>query len=274
MLKTKGGTLAYDDLGSGVPVVMLPGMGDLRSSYRFTVPALSAAGYRAISVDVRGMGDTSAVWDDYSVGAVGRDALRVVEALDAGPAHIVGNSMGAGAAVVAAAERPELVRSITLVGPFVRDVMPPWAAKVLFGALLGGPWRAALWDWYGRLAFPQRQPPDFAAEAGRRRTNLREPGRFAAFRRMAVASKRESERRLADVAKPVLVVMGSKDPDFPDPAREAQRVAAALQGESILIDGAGHYPQADSPDAFSRALLGFLASVDATGGRRPARLVS
>jgi pimeloyl-ACP methyl ester carboxylesterase len=101
----------------------------------------------------------------------------------------------------------------------------------------------------------------------RRNRNLAEPGRFDAFRRMAIASKRASAERLADVAVPVLVVMGTRDPDFPNPAKEAQHVAGTLRGKLLMIDGAGHYPQADSPDVFAAGLLAFFGIVDA---ERPA----
>jgi pimeloyl-ACP methyl ester carboxylesterase len=266
-LELPGGSLAYDDTGTGPLVVCVPGMGDLRSTYRFSTPLLAAAGYRVVTLDVRGMGETSVSWNDYSVGAIGGDIVDLIEFLACGPAHVVGNSMGAGVAVVAAARRPDLVRSLTLTGPFVRDVMPAWAAAALFGPLLGGPWRGRMWDWYVRKAFPTRVPPDAANETLRRNRNLAEPGRFDAFRRMAIASKRASAERLADVGAPVLVVMGTRDPDFPDPAKEARYVADTLRGELLLIDGAGHYPQADSPDVFAAGLLAFFATVDAA---RPA----
>jgi pimeloyl-ACP methyl ester carboxylesterase len=237
-------------------------MGDLRSTYRFSTPLLAAAGYRVVTLDVRGMGETTVNWDDYSVGAIGSDIVALVEALGSGPAHLIGNSMAAGAAVVAAARRPELVRSLALTAPFVRDVMPAWAVAAIFGPLLGGPWRAGLWDWYVRKAFPMRIPPDALDETRRRNRNLAEPGRFTAFRSMATASKRESAERLADVGSPVLVVMGTHDPDFPNPAREARYVADALRGKLLMIEGAGHYPQADSPDVFAAGLLEFFDSVN------------
>jgi pimeloyl-ACP methyl ester carboxylesterase len=260
-LELPSGTLAYDDTGMGPLVVCVPGMGDLRSAYRFSTPLLAAAGYRVVTLDVRGMGETSVSWGDYSVGAIGGDVIALVEALGSGPAHLVGNSMAAGAAVVAAARRPELVRSLVLTAPFVRDVMPAWAAAAIFGPLLSGPWRAALWDWYVRKAFPTRVPPDAADEALRRNRNLAEPGRFAAFRSMAMTSKRASAERLADVGSPVLVVMGTHDPDFRNPAKEAQFVANALRGKILMIEGAGHYPQADSPEAFAAGLIEFFDSV-------------
>jgi pimeloyl-ACP methyl ester carboxylesterase len=247
-----GGRLAYTDVGTGPLIIAVPGMGDLRSTYRFLAPKLAAAGYRVVSLDVRGHGESSVFWDDYSVGAIAGDILALIRSLDAGPAHVIGNSMAAGAATIAAAREPRAIRSLTLVDPFVRDMMPPWIAAALFGPLLAGPWRAALWRTTFRRAFPTRLPDDFAAEEARRDANLAEPGRFAAFRRMA------------DVSAPVLVLMGTRDPDFPDPAKEAQHVAELLHGTAVMIDGAGHYPQTEMPDLVAAHLLPFLQSVDAT----------
>lgn len=262
-LDVPGGRLAYSDVGIGPLVVAVPAMGDLRSTYRFLAPKVVAAGYRVISLDLRGHGESSVGWDDYSVGAVASDIVALVGALDAGPAHVIGNSMAAGAAVIAAARNPRAIRSLTLVGPFVRDMMPPLVMSALFGPLIRGPWGAAIWRTLYVKAFPMRKPADFAAEVARRNAKLAEPGRFTALRRMLLASKAESERRVADVTSPVLVLMGSRDSDFPKPAKEAQHVADLLHGSVAMIDGAGHYPQAEMPDAVAALLIPFFASSDA-----------
>jgi pimeloyl-ACP methyl ester carboxylesterase len=119
-LKHENGSIAYDDQGSGPLVICLPSMGDVRGEYRFLIPQLVSAGYRVVSMDVRGMGESSTEWDDFSVAGVGRDLLALIRKLEAGPAVVVGTSMAAGAAVWAAAEEPALVRGMILVGPFVR----------------------------------------------------------------------------------------------------------------------------------------------------------
>jgi pimeloyl-ACP methyl ester carboxylesterase len=262
-LAVPGGRLAYSDVGVGPLIIAVPGMGDLRSTYRFLAPMLAGAGFRVVTLDVRGHGASSVSWDDYSVGAVAGDILHLIRDLDAGPAHVIGNSMAAGAAVIAAAREPQAIRSLTLVGPFVRDVMPAWLASAVFGPLLAGPWGAKLWASFFKRAFGSRLPDDFAEEAARRTTNLAEPGRMEAFRRMAVASKVESERCLANVTAPTLVIMGSRDADFPDPAKEAQHVAELLRGRAVVIDGAGHYPQTEMPDAVAAHVVPFMRSIDA-----------
>jgi len=54
------GTLAYSDYGgNGQLVLMLPGIGALRSEYRYLAPRLSEEGYHAVTVDLRGHGESS-----------------------------------------------------------------------------------------------------------------------------------------------------------------------------------------------------------------------
>jgi pimeloyl-ACP methyl ester carboxylesterase len=76
---------------------------------------------------------------------------------------------------------------------------------------------------------------------------------------MAFASKADCEARLAAVRAPVLVVMGTRDPDFADPAAEARLVAERLRGEVVLVDGAGHYPHVEQPATVAGRILAFVA---------------
>jgi pimeloyl-ACP methyl ester carboxylesterase len=231
-------------------------MGDLRAEYRFLLPRLAAAGYRAVSLDVRGHGQSSPRWPDYSVGAIGADLVEVIRSLG-GPAVIMGTSMAAGAAVWAAAEAPERVRGLLLIGPFVRGG-GGWANRLLFSALAARPWGPALWQRYYTSLYPTCKPADFAAYSAALRANLGEAGRLEALREMLTASKAASEQRLGRVKAPVRVLMGSKDPDFKDPAAEAEWVAQALRGSRAMIAGAGHYPHAEMPEITAPLVLSFL----------------
>ena len=129
------GVIAYDDMGAGPLVICIPSMGDLRTEYRFLAPQLVAAGHRVLTMDVRGHGESSTGWPDYTVGAIGSDIVALIRSLAAGPATIVGASMAAGAAVWAAAEAPELVSRLVLIGPFVRGETG-WANRLLYSAPL------------------------------------------------------------------------------------------------------------------------------------------
>src|SRR5512139_265488 len=269
--KQQKGTIAYDDTGTGPLVVCAPSMGDLRQEYRFLSPQLTEAGYRAICMDVRGHGETSTGWGDYSVAGVGADMVALIRNLNAGPAVIVGESMAAGAAIWAAAEAPECVKGLVLIGPFVRGEGKP-LLQLLFRVMLARPWGPSLWMRYFKTLYPTRRPADFDEYCAALYANLKQPGRLEALQKMMDASKRASEERIPRITVPTLVLMGSKDPDFKPPEAEAQWVAKALRGTYQLIEGAGHYPQTEMPEVTAPLILSFLQSLTDRNSSTASRL--
>jgi pimeloyl-ACP methyl ester carboxylesterase len=156
--KRPEGTLAYSDYGgSGELVLMLPGMGDLRGEYRFLAPKLGEAGYRAVTVDLRGHGESSVPWKTYEVPSVGGDILALIEHLNAGPAHVIGTSFAPAAVVWAAVERPDRIRSLVLISPFVRDARINPVMKALFWLIMNNPWRVRTWGMYYNSLYPTRK---------------------------------------------------------------------------------------------------------------------
>jgi pimeloyl-ACP methyl ester carboxylesterase len=238
-------------------------MGDLRAEYRFLAPQLAAAGCRVVTTDLRGLGESSTGWADYSVAGVGHDLLALIETLAAGPATIIGCSMAAGAAVWAAAEAPNRVAGLVLIGPFVRGATST-ANRLLYSALFTRPWGVSAWLRYYATLYPTRKPSDFAAHTAALRANLAEPGRLAVLRQMLFASKAASEERLPRVTAPTLVLMGSQDPDFKDPAAEAQWVTSRLPARLAMVPDAGHYPHAEMPDVTGPQILSFLQTLGHT----------
>jgi len=157
------GRIAYDDTGGSGPLVLaIPGMGDLRHEYRALRPLLWRAGYRVVTMDIRGHGESSVAWDDYSAYAIGHDALALIAHLQAGPAVILGNSFAAGSALWAAHEGPASVTGVVLLGPVVRDGEPPWWARAAVAVGFAGPWRTAFWLAFWDSLFPLRKPDDHA----------------------------------------------------------------------------------------------------------------
>jgi pimeloyl-ACP methyl ester carboxylesterase len=256
------GRIAYTDEGSGPLVIMVPGLGDLKEEYRFLAPRLVAAGYRAVTMDIRGHGESSTGWRDHSSSALGSDVVALIRQLNAGPATIIGTSMGAGAAAWAAADAPDAVSKLVVIGPFVRDVPISWGKKALFTTIMNtafvGPWGPSAWGMYYASLYPTAKPADFDAYKAKLGATLKEPGRMAALQAMLAATKSDVEARLGEVRAPTLVVMGSKDPDFDDAKVEADTVARILKGRAVMIDGAGHYPQAEMPDVTAPVIIDFL----------------
>ena len=259
-LTQENGRIAYDDQGQGPLVICVPSMGDVRGEYRFLIPQLISAGCRVVNMDVRGMGESTTNWSDFSVVGVGKDILALIRELKKGPAIVVGTSMAAGAAVWAAAEAPDLIRGMILVGPFVRGD-GNWFLETLFSIMFARPWGSSAWVKYYSSLYPTCKPADFADYSKKLRDNLKQPGRLEGLMKMLRASKRASEDRLPSVNKPSLVLMGSRDPDFKNPEAEARWVAESLKTRYLMIENAGHYPHAEMPDIAGLLILNFIQSL-------------
>ncbi len=258
-LSTEGGRVAFDDTGGNGPVVLaIPGMGDLRSEYRFLRPGLVQAGYRVITMDARGFGETSPKWSDFSARAVGRDAVAVLKHLGAGPATILGNSFAAGSALWAAKDAPQLVNGTVLLGPIVRDLEASFIQKLSLKIGFAGPWSVGFWMMYWNTLFPTNKPADHAEVKAAIAKNLREPGRLDALKAMVSLPKADTAAILDTRTVPTLVVMGTRDPDFKDAVEEARTLAGKLEAETMIVQGAGHYPHTEMPELVSPRILAFL----------------
>ena len=258
------GTIAYDDFGDGPLVVCVPGMGDLRASYRHLAPALVAAGYRVVTTDLRGHGDSSTTFPSYGDEETASDVEALLDHLGS-PAVIVGNSMGASAALLTAAHRPELVTGLVLLGPFGRNPKMSRAMGLIMRAATAAPWVAVTWKAYLPSLYAGTKPADQAEYTASLLAALRRPGYAAAFSRTTRLNHDAVERALPAVHTPALVVMGELDPDFPDPRAEAEWLANTLGGSVVMVPAAGHYPQSQRPDVVVPAIESFLKSAVSRG---------
>jgi pimeloyl-ACP methyl ester carboxylesterase len=259
MFERPGETLAYSDYGGdGQLVLMLPGLGALRSEYRYLAPRLSDAGYRAVTLDLRGHGESSVPWSAYDVPSVGGDVVALIQHLNGGVAHLIGTSFGGAAVVWAAAERPDYTSSVALINPFARAEKINPIMNGLFWLMMHNPWRARLWASYYRSLYPTHKPDDFSAYIQQLTENMREPGRMDAAAGLSFSSREPSDERLERISAPTLVIMGGKDRDFPDPAAEGRILAERTGGRLEVVEGAGHYPQAEMPDKTAPIVLDFL----------------
>ncbi|MBT8212850.1 MAG: alpha/beta hydrolase [Acidimicrobiia bacterium] len=256
-LEHDGGQIAYDDTGGTGPLVIAaPGMGDVRTVYRHLTPLLTDAGLRVVTMDLRGLGESSVEWGSYTDEAVASDYLALVDHLNSGSALLIGNSKTCASAVIAATTAPDKVKGIAVLGPFVRVVPMKWWQKAAFVVMLAPPWGQSAWvAYYRKNLYPGPKPADHDDYTAKLSSNLQERGRMAAFRKLAADDHAESGRRLGDVSVPALVVMGTADPDFPDATAEAKDVAAILNAKLVFVEGSGHYPQADNPNAVAPAII-------------------
>ena len=262
------GHIAYETMGKGPLVVLSHGIGDLRQAYRFLAPRLVQAGYRVANANLRGHGDSSIGWESISRSDIAGDLLALIRHLGE-PAVIVGQSISGGAATIAAATAPELVTAIVEINPFTRVPKTDLGAMLRVkpyrqgGMRIGGvmAFRSLhMWLRYLDLAYPTK-PADWDDYKAALRSKLSEPGRMSEFLKTMKTNGADAEAQLPNVRCPALIVMGSDDPDFPDPAAEGEAIVDALPsglGTLKILDGAGHYPHAECPDQLAALVIGFL----------------
>ena len=108
--------LAVHAAGDGPPVVMLHGFPELAYSWRHQLPALAAAGYRAIAPDLRGYGDSDRPSGvaAYTVPALVGDVVGLIDALGYARVHLVGHDWGGGLAWATAALHPDRLESLVI----------------------------------------------------------------------------------------------------------------------------------------------------------------
>lgn len=261
------GKIGYDVAGTGPLVVLVPGMGDLRSTYRFLAPSLRSNGYRVVCTDLRGHGDSDPTFSSYGDPETAGDIVGLIEELG-GPAVIVGNSMAGGAAALVAADRPDLVDGLVLVGPFVRNGKISVVQRVLLRVAMARPWAATSWKSYMPKLHAGHRPDDFDEYRDTVVASLRRPGYAKAFSLTTRTDHSPTESRLGDVSSPAIVIMGERDPDFPSPSDEATWIADALNASIVMIPEAGHYPQSQQPEHTAEAVLTFLRTPNLGTGKQ------
>jgi pimeloyl-ACP methyl ester carboxylesterase len=268
-LKLPGGQIAYDDTGGTGPLVIcVPGLGDVRQQYRFLAPRLVAAGFRVVTMDLPGHGESSADWPAYSPAIVGADIVAMVRHLGAGQAFVVGNSMAGGSAVWAAAEIPDRIAGIVLIDPFTREMPTSSFLLAFLKVAMMRPWGPSFWSMYYGSLYKTAPPADLDAYRAALVANLKQPGRIEATKAMIFASQGPCEARIPQVHAPVLVVMGTRDSDFDNPAAEADWVATHLHGKKLMVQGAGHYPHVEYPEVVANAVVDFMKEAQDGEARR------
>ena len=247
-------------------VVCSPAMGDTRDVYNPLAQALCAAGFRVVTADLRGHGDSSAAFDRYGDDATADDLIALIEGLDAGPAVLVGASMSGASAVIAAGRRPDLVAGLVLICPFLRGSgsrIKDALLRAVLGLALLRPWGPVLWRRYSASLWPGL--PDADGRAARLTALLRRPGRWRVFRATTRTDYRVVEPWFETLACPALVIIGEEAPDWKEPAAEAAWAAAAVSrsGEPapiLMVPGAGHAPMLERPGAIGPRIVDFARS--------------
>jgi pimeloyl-ACP methyl ester carboxylesterase len=113
-IEVSDATLECTFYGSGTPVVLLANAGCSTGYFDDLARTLSARGLQTISINMRGVGESRGSLDGATLHDLAIDVAEVLEAMDCGPAHLVGHAFGNRVARCLAVDRPSLVRSVTL----------------------------------------------------------------------------------------------------------------------------------------------------------------
>ncbi|CAN5326180.1 alpha/beta fold hydrolase [soil metagenome] len=256
---------SYLEAGEGHPVVLLHG-GEFGANaeigWEKIIPAL-AQHHRVLAPDMLGYGGTAKVLDFVDGrGMRIRHIARFCEIVGVDTAYFVGNSMGAINLLVDATSG--------------EPILPAQALVTICGGgeIQNNRHMAALYDYDATLPAMQLivealfHDPAYPADAdyvGRRHDSATLPGAWEAiaaarFRRPGAtpAAAASSTRAYDRITVPTLVVEGGGDKLLP--AGWAAEIAGQIPGaRSAVIDGAGHCPQIEQPQAVCDLLLSFFA---------------
>lgn len=254
--------LAYDDRGSGDPVLFIAGRGGAgRTWHLHQVPAFQRAGYRVITFDNRGIGATEDA-SGFSTEQMVGDTASLIEKLDAGPVRIVSVSMGSFIAQELMVARPDLVSSAVLMATRGREDRTRAFGRDAERALLdAGIELPPAFDAKMRLleSFSPRTLNDDAAvrdwiDMFTMWPTKPTPGLLAQVDVAPVGNRLPVYR---SIAAPVLVI-GFAD-DLMLPPHLGREVADAIpNGRYLQIPDTGHLGFIERPDAVNAAVLEFF----------------
>ena len=261
--------------GNGAPVVLVHGLGNSSAAWRRVMPGL-ARSHHVIAPDLPGFGHSSPVESDDLLDAYCVFVAELIERAGGGvPAAIVGNSVGGAVALRVALTRPHLVSRLVLVDPAgVGQGVPSWWRLVRFEGAVRAVSAIPLTlmprpmiEWvigtaYRRITFSQ---PDRVSDRTVRlfaqQLNSRE--RIHRFLRNAHEIVDAFERDVQSLERPlpvpVLALWGRDDRLVPlhDALALLERIGEL---EVRILEGCGHSPQLEQPDAFLDAVLPFLGA--------------
>ncbi|MCK9540903.1 MAG: 3-oxoadipate enol-lactonase [Novosphingobium sp.] len=212
--------------------------------------------YRVLRYDSRGHGDSDAPAGAYSLDRLGRDVIELLGALGIETVDFCGLSLGGMIGQWLGIRAPERVRRLILAN--TSSYMGPpsgWDARITVVREQGMKpladasverWFTATFGETGREAiapivstFLATNPVGYA-------------GACAAIRDM------DMRRTASLIERPTLVIGGSLDPSTPPPHSEA--LADAIGGSRLAMIEAAHLSNVETPEAFTRTVLGFLAN--------------
>ncbi len=264
-----GQQIAYLDVGSGPPIILIHGFGGSMWQWEYQQHALSQH-FRVLTLDLPGAGLSDKPAIDYRADEMLEFFVGFMDAVKIPQATLVGNSMGAGLAIGMALSHPTRVAKLVLVDGLPQHVMakltspsvrraletsaPSWLVSfgnMLFGGLMTESiLREIVHD-------PALLTPAVIERSNR---NRRRPGLIKPI--MTVRDNLplwESgfATRLGEITHPTLVLWGEEDRVFPIAVGE--ELHQTIMGSQFArIPNAGHIPQWERPDVVNQELITFI----------------
>ena len=270
-----GGTRTWvEEAGpvDGIPIVLIHGFGGWSWSWRATLPALAAAGYRAVAVDLANFGLADKSWDLDTRHAAQADLVAaVMDARGISRATLVGHSMGGNVLAWFAARHADRLDAAVLVDAATGPAAGGGPAFV--GSLVRLPNVRRIGQLVLRSQLDEARMADIlrSAYADPARVTTEDVSGYAAPLQTVdwdlglLAILRDSgdsalDSPIGDILRvPTVIIWGREDPWIPLASGEALR--DALPGaEWHIIDDAGHLPMEEQPAAFNDVLLTWLES--------------
>ena len=252
--------IAFDDQGAGAAVVMLHPFPFDGRIWADNIQPVINAGYRVITLDYPGFGDSPAPPSILSIEQIGDLAAELFEALKIETAALVGLSMGGYVALALAHRFPARIWALVLADTRA-DADGPEARQGRAAALntiaekgVGAYLRQSL----PRLVSPHASPP--LLEGLFRLAERREHTLTTAI--AALRDRPDRTHELTRIACPTLVLVGAEDQVSP-PGKMCE-IAGAISGARFTeIARAGHLSNIEAPADFNRAVIDFLRGVSA-----------
>ena len=254
-------SLAYDDKGSGLPLVFLHAFPLNRTMWSDQVAAL-ASRFRVITIDLRGHGESDAPYWRYSLDQYADDVKGLLEQLKVKHAVFVGLSMGGYLEFALYRRYPELVLGLVLADTRAEADKPEqtkWRFELAQRTAAIGS-TAVIEDMLPKLLSPRRYGRDPALVERVKLIQAAAPVPGIIGDLMAMAERPDSTGLLTSIKVPALVIVGEED--VLTPPADAERIARGISGATLItIQDAGHLSNMEQPTMFNRAVEDFAAEL-------------
>lgn len=255
----QGVSLEYDDIGNGVPLLLIHGFPLDRTLWRTQIAGLSQL-FRVIAPDLRGFGQSSqtdgeaVTMDQYAA-----DLKSLLDSVNVKQAVIGGISMGGYIALAFYAQYADRVKGLILANSrAVPDSEEGKQTRLANAQKVGEVGTGFLVETLAPKMLGSAAKPEIEIAVRSMMARQRPAGVMSALRGMAVRPDRTTLLRFATV--PVLIVSGSQDVLIPPSDSEAMH-ALIPNGRLVIIPDAGHLSNLDKADAFNHVVREYYKQV-------------